>query len=991
MLGLLCICALKSLASAAPAINLPINAQVPPVARIGEPFDFTFSPSTFKSTSDTIRYTLSNAPPWLALSGPSRTISGTPTQYDSGSVVVDLIADDDTGSVTMPVTLVVATQPGPALGLSVADQLPAFGPFSSPSSILLAPSSALSISLSSITFTNTNSETVYYATSSDNTPLPSWIHFDPLNLSFSGTTPQIDSSANTSQSFGIELTASNVVGFADVTMKFLIVVESHLLSFNTNVIVLNVSEGLPLNDSTLLSALSVNGRQATPSDIKQTSATLPSWLSLNPQTLAFSGYGPKNFSGQNFTITIMDNYGDSATTMVVLQPIVSSTTSLLNPIGTANATEGSEFVYYLSQTINASDVELVIDLGTASAWLEFERSTQSIKGHVPNDLKPQQVVVNITAREGSQTQSEILTIAVQNTTRSPTPLVSPTISSGSGPTGSIEATTTPHAQLATQRRGWLPAAIIVPLAALSGLAALMVICWRRRRRPRRRYSDDQSNASSQNISRPIMLEKDFRTGNVRSKRTSSRFSLAPRIPRTWASAVGKRNSKNRVSDLSFGDRGQRPDSWQTFTAGLAHSEDRVIEGFSRIPEEPGPKSWDRSAQGLEISRMEASARLVTNAGDGLLRKHSKRRRERSSMSLRKAAPLYGPAIGGFGHGKPDSSRVQSNAMFGSRVDRYRNGPLGQMPQRFGTVQESWRNYRRETPESWTDTSEGSSEHHVSYDARDHHRRQYTIRPVLPPAALSIQSTDTWNRPLAPTRNPKRARPRRSTNPFMSAGSLYGEKLRQSSSKSFPDDSWLTTPPPESKASLEHDRRLFEARTFPRPVDSEDDARYKSAVPSEAQSMYEEREIGEESSDDQRAQWRSTYQNPLRANPVEQGDVQAGLSAAMYAGKRKSRPWDELAHKLNQQIEELDKIGSRDDDDDDTQHLGDQSTDRPGTPEDDSYVDDDATMASQSEPSVNVQMVPRGQRLGRQLGMRQDDPGNRSMRGEIKHSGSISFL
>ena len=976
MLGLLCLCAVNNLARATPAINLPINAQVPPVARIDQSFHFTFSQSTFTSASDEITYTLSNAPPWLTLDGPSRTFSGTPGQDNSGSIVVDLVADDNAGAVIMPITLVIDAQAGPEVGWPVATQLPAFGPFSSPSSILLAPSSALSISLSSMTFGETNNETVYYAISSDHTPLPSWIHFDPSSLTFSGTTPQIDSSANTSQSFGIELTASNVVGFADATTGFLIVIEDHLLSFNTNAQILNITAGSPLNDSTLLSTLSMDGRQATSSDIKQVVATPPAWLSLNSQTLSITGSPPKDFLGQNFTIAVIDIFGDSASTMVVLQPLISSTTSLLNPIGTANATAGSEFVYYLSQTINVSDVELVVDLGTASAWLIFESSTKTIKGHVPSDLKPQQLVVNITAWEESQSQSEILTIAVQNSTFGLSPRISPIFQSGEGPTDKASTTASPLAQHANAQRAWLPAAIVLPLALLSGLASLVLICWRRGRRRRLRGSfDDQSNASSQDISQPIMTEKDSRTPrnatnrNVSSKRASSRFSLAPRIPQTWTSAVGKRSSKNRASDLSFGDRAQRPDSWQTYRAGLVHPEDRDIEGFSRIPEEPASNPMDKSAKCIEKGPMEVATQIATKADASPPRTHSKRKRDFSSMSLPTSTPFYGPALGGFGHGKADPSGALRGVMFGDRAGRYENGLLGRGPPGFRTVHGSWRNHRRESIEGLTDTSEVSSDKHVLYGARDPYRRQYTIRPVQPSAAFSLQDVDHWTKTPPLTRNLKTFRPRRSTNPFLSAGSLYSENLRQTSSKSSPENSWLST--------------SLESRTFPRIVDQDDDPRYKSAVPSEAQSMYE-RDTHEDSSDDQKYESHSSCQDPLRASPIDRDNVQAGLSAAMYAGRRKSRPWDALTHKLNQQIEQLDSIGRKEND----SHPSD---DRSGTPEDDSYVDDDATVASQSEPSVNVQMITRGKRLDRQMGMRQDDPGNRSMRGEIKQSGSSSFL
>ncbi|MCO4104693.1 hypothetical protein KFO71_15275, partial [Enterococcus faecalis] len=45
-------------AMANPRLALPLNSQVPPVARAEKPFSFQFSPSTFVSDQGDIRYRL---------------------------------------------------------------------------------------------------------------------------------------------------------------------------------------------------------------------------------------------------------------------------------------------------------------------------------------------------------------------------------------------------------------------------------------------------------------------------------------------------------------------------------------------------------------------------------------------------------------------------------------------------------------------------------------------------------------------------------------------------------------------------------------------------------------------------------------------------------------------------------------------------------------------------------------------------------------------
>ena len=915
------------------------------------------------------------------LDGLSRTFSGTPTAEKSGSLVVDLTAEDKTGSVTMPVTIVQASEPGPGLGLSVADQIPAYGAFSSPSSILLAPASALSLYLSSNTFNNTDSGTVYYAISADNTPLPSWLHFDPLNLSFSGITPQIDSLANTSQSFGVELMASNVIGFADATTGFQIVVESHLLSFRNNVKVLSITAGLPFNDSTLLSMLLLDGRQANFSDVKQISATTPSWLSLNAQTLMITGIAPKHFSGQNFSVTVSNYHGDSATIMIVLQPANSPGSYLLNPLGAANATAGSDFIYSLHQTINALDLEIVVDLGSASAWLDYDRVAQSIKGHVPINLLPQQVVVNITAREGVQSQSEILTIAVQNTTSSLVSTTSSAAPSNSGPSTIATPSTASYKGHMGAQHIWLPAAIILPLITLLGFAGVLAFCWRKRRwRWKQAYLEDQSSISSQIISRSITREKDrrrtnpFISGASGSQRASSRFSFVPKIPRTWTSAVGIRSSRNRASVPSFGYDDQRSASWETYADSLVRPGERALNGSDSIKDGKRERLLDSPVRSREKHSHEESNLPIINAGTSFFETRSTPKLGRSRNS---PAAFPGPIIGGFGHGKPDPATVTSSMMLGSRRAQHGGGDFERGRQGFGTVKNSWREYGKDDSVGSFDSSDRSSSLNLALNFKKQRRRYRTIRRVLPSAALSTQSMDYEAATPPQSQIPNEAsRLRRSTNPFFSVHTSHHEKLRQSTSQFFSPRYRSRNPPPKAESLYP---RVVE---LPKQALRLEDRRFESPNLSRAQSMFEY-DFGEDSPDDF-FKWPRHLLDPLRVNPVDKGDVQAGLSAAEFAREGVGRPWEDLTKKLNRRLEELKSARSE-------EEALDQSHEPSTTPENDSLADEDATTAGQSESLVKVRSTPRGQKLGRQMGLREDDPGNRSMRGEIKRSGSSSFI
>ncbi len=116
--------ALFALADAAPSISFPLNAQVPPIARIAQPFSFVFSSSTFSSTS-ALTYSLSNPPVWLSIDSAARRLYGTPQEGDipPGQVVgvpIDLTATDATGRTTLSATLVVSRDTSPTVEIPLS-------------------------------------------------------------------------------------------------------------------------------------------------------------------------------------------------------------------------------------------------------------------------------------------------------------------------------------------------------------------------------------------------------------------------------------------------------------------------------------------------------------------------------------------------------------------------------------------------------------------------------------------------------------------------------------------------------------------------------------------------------------------------------------------------------------------------------------------------------------------------------------------------------
>ena len=699
MIGPWSILTLISIARASPSVFLPINSQVPPVARANQPFEFVFADSTFTSSSGTIIYTIFNGPGWLRMGSGSRTFSGTPASSDAGSFVVDLVASDSSpGSTTMPVTFVVSTNAGPELGISVADQLSTLNGFSSPDSLLLPHSTALSLSFSSDTFTNTNANTIYYALCANNTPLPSWINFDPNDLSFSGTAPLATSLAELPQTYTIEMTASDVAGFAGAIATFSIVVVSHMFAFGSSYQIVNVTSGSALKYSGLQSSLSLNGQLVNSSVIATATAATPSWLALDPKTLALSGTPPAGVISQNITVNATDIYGDIASTTIWLQTASNSTAELLGSVPTLTAKNGSDFVYDLNRTLTNTSATIDVHLGQAAIWLNFDPHSMELKGHVPSDLTSQSYVIDVTASLGSQSQSQLLTIDVQSSSASASPTSNSQSSTGSSSNHSGSTTAEASSGGPLRDKRWIALPVVLPIFVLLVAFALFFCCCRRRKQ-KKTYECESMASSSHSFHGPVH-EKNPRgeeaavmSGALDSQqRSSSRISRPPiiDIPGVWKSYTTRRNSQLRTSQASAegGGRASRADSWHRYTMNFnVRPKSAMLDSTAVITEKNTPKTKDPPSRykykAPEFPRFSVSTRSSPT------HRYSRNHQTRSNMSFTSSA-FFGSQMTGFGHGRSIPSQGSSGLLFGTKGIGHGDGGG---PPGYGTVRDSWRNFR----------------------------------------------------------------------------------------------------------------------------------------------------------------------------------------------------------------------------------------------------------------------------------------------------------
>ncbi|KAL4905726.1 hypothetical protein BDW74DRAFT_12262 [Aspergillus multicolor] len=384
-----------SAVNAAVFANYPVNAQLPPVARISKPFRFVFSQGTFGESGPQTVYSLSNAPSWLTVDSTSRILSGTPRKEDAGSSKFDLIATDPSGSASMQVTLIVTADDGPQTGKSPVPQLQAMGPTSSPSNIIVQSGNSFSVSFDEDTFVNTRPSTVYYGTSyPENAPLPSWIGFDQSALRFYGTAPNIGP-----QTFSLNLVASDVSGFSAAIMSFDLTVSPHILSFEQSAQTLFVAGGRTFESPRFLETLTLDGTKPTSNVLAETQIDGPDWLEVDKQFLSFKGIPPANGENRNVTISVKDIYQNVATLVVSLR------FSQFFPDGfddECDAIIGQYFFFTFDSTaLTNESAELDVDFDQQLSWLHYNRDNKTLHGVVPSNLHPDSYSVRLTAREGT--------------------------------------------------------------------------------------------------------------------------------------------------------------------------------------------------------------------------------------------------------------------------------------------------------------------------------------------------------------------------------------------------------------------------------------------------------------------------------------------------------------------------------------------------------------------------------------------------------------
>lgn len=650
----LSILALKT--SAQPSVAFPFNSQVPVVARVGQPYTFQFSQSTFAPHTSAFTYALVGQPAWLRIDSAARLLLGLPTQDDAGASTFFIVATDASGATAeMGCTMVVSADPPPVIEGDFSKELAATANLSStqPPIMTVLPSTPFNFDFKPSSFIDAIQRKLwYYATLANHTPLPSWLKFDADNLVFTGTAPQLSAFP---QSWHIDLIVSDVEGFAGAKAAFTIAIGIHKLVFVPEEQQFAVTPGKKVDLTTLGSTLFLNGNEYAPGNSKNVQASPPAWLHLDKKTLDVTGTVPPNAKDENFTISVEDGFGNTAT---VLVDIVTSGSSLFaGTVGTLIADSGQAFKYHFSHSLFAKeDLDLAVTFPATESWLHFDSQSRTLVGEVPKQSASSTIQATLTASsaDSAEAQDQVFTIYIRGS---------------DAKTGSVvPGTSTPSpgsalAKVSDSRitGGAIAGIVVAVLVAAILIAVLVFLCWRRRKdqqsyvespTPSRRINSrsilspeadailvttdvqtDIEKTGGEHIepddAHGIALELSSQVGNTRLKwsKRFSRLSLASSI----GNGEGALQADSNIPELGRKSSAlAKPHDSFSVPAEMARSSRQLTDAppskriFKRIKE----KRYSRSSVGLGIDTRGAGL-LPDRSVDG---SKSKRRRV-SSLGL----------------------------------------------------------------------------------------------------------------------------------------------------------------------------------------------------------------------------------------------------------------------------------------------------------------------------------------------------------------------
>jgi hypothetical protein len=306
----------------APILVTPIIDQV---ATENAAFAYQISDTTFTDidVGDSITYSAqleggAPLPSWLSFDATTRTLSGTPNNANVGAIAIQITATDTSGAVTSD-TFILTVQ-------DVAYPPFAVNPIPDQNA---TQGQSFAFTFAENTFSDIDIGEIftYSASLATGEPLPSWLIFDPISRTFSGTPSNdnigvlpivvvVTDSTGLQASVNFNLTTANINDAPTLANPL----PDQLWSVN-----------YPLAYTIPVTAFSDIDLLVTPNEALTYTATLadgsalPSWLSFDPVTATFSGAPTADQLGLTYSILVTVTDAAGATAQDTFQLPITST------------------------------------------------------------------------------------------------------------------------------------------------------------------------------------------------------------------------------------------------------------------------------------------------------------------------------------------------------------------------------------------------------------------------------------------------------------------------------------------------------------------------------------------------------------------------------------------------------------------------------------------------------------------------------------------
>jgi len=373
--------------------------------KLGQTVNFSLAANTFTDPqSQKLSYSATLAsgaalPSWLTFNGTTGTFTGAVANNTTG-LSIKVTATDSSGlSASETFTVATPAPIAPSLTAQTATQTWKLG-------------QAVNFTLAANTFTDPQAEKITYtATLASGAALPSWLTFNTTTGAFTGTVP------NTATGLSLKITATDLGG-ASASETFSVLTPAAPPAVTAATAAQTWKLGQAVNFT--LAANTFTDPQAERlaySATLSSGAPLPSWLTFNSSTGAFSGTVPNTAAGLSIKVTATDTSGLSASEVFAVATPATAPV-LVAPTAAQSWTTGQAVNLALAATTFSDPQNETLTYHATQAsgaalptWLTFNGTTDTFSGTAPVAATSLSLKVTATDTSGLSV-SEIFAVTV---------------------------------------------------------------------------------------------------------------------------------------------------------------------------------------------------------------------------------------------------------------------------------------------------------------------------------------------------------------------------------------------------------------------------------------------------------------------------------------------------------------------------------------------------------------------------------------------------